>query len=180
MDVIGGQLPQSAGNPIYPGTLVTGPLLAGSIFHTSGASPAGLGSSGPALANVGYAVMCQSESITQATNGGSAGVWTSTNLIIPAQSQILRMSLLVSTAWTGGAATLGIGIVGTAAFFTAAGAITANALGLVLTATPGTDATRVANWKNVGTTDAQIMITSTNTGSGAGVLFIEYLQGINL
>ena len=44
---------------------------------------------------------------------------------------------------------------------------------------PGTNTTAIANWDNVGTTDVQIVVTSGNTGSGAGTLTVFYIQGIN-
>lgn len=179
MDINGGQIIQSNGNPVWPTTTLTGPLVAGNVMHGDGSGNlAGLGGSN-GMANAGYAIMAQTGRVTQATNGGSAGVFTSPDLIIPAQSQILRLGLAVVTDWDGAAATLGIGIPGTAAFFTAAAAINGGAIGPVSLIGPGTDATRNANWLNVGNQDVQIMLTSTNTGNGVGFLTVEYIQGIN-
>jgi hypothetical protein len=62
---------------------------------------------------------------------------------------------------------------------TAANAVTASALGQI-TITPGTGATQIANWDNVGNTDVQLFVTSANTGSGVGTLTVFYVQGINL
>ena len=45
---------------------------------------------------------------------------------------------------------------------------------------PGTSATRVATWIDVGTTDVQIFILSTNTGAGVGAIVVNYMQALNL
>lgn len=180
-DIIPGNYPNNNGSPALPGTTFQGPLLAGNVLNSDGTGTlAGLGNT-IGTQNVGYVVMGQSQVVTQA-NGGCS-------ITIPAQSQILSMSLMVTTAWTGAASTLGIGATaGTSAAtaFTAAGAVAGGTLGLV-TITPGTTASRIANWDNVsnatfqtgGPTDVQILVTSTNTGSGVGTLTVTYLQGIN-
>lgn len=159
-------------------TVLTGPIKAGNVLQSDGTGNlAGEGGSS-GTANVGYAVMAQSEVITQATNGGSAGVYT-TSIVIPAGSQILGIDLLVTTAWTGTAKTLGIGTTASATALTAAGAVDATAKGIV-SANPGTVDAAIANWKDVGTTDIQVKVTSTNTGSGVGVLSVRYIQSNNL
>src|ERR1700689_1194559 len=188
MDVNGGQLTQTYGNPVFPGTAFTGPLLAGNIQHTDGTGNlAGLGETSTGTANVGYVHMSQACVITQANgtatgapNGvATAGVYT-TNIVIPAQSAITAMKLRVTTAFSGTATTLGIGNTSSATAYTAASAVvTSGALGDV-TITGGTVSADLLNWDNVGNTDVQIVVTSTNTGSGVGTLYVEYLQGINL
>jgi hypothetical protein len=179
MDVNGGNYPNPNGSSIFPGTQLQGPITAGNIMHSDGSGTlAGLGATAGGTANVGYCVMGQSQPITQATNGTSAGVYT-TNIVIPAQSQIVSMKIIVTTAFTGGATTLGIGTSVSATAFTAASAVvTSGALGQVIL-NPGTSLTQIANWDNVGNTDVQIVVTSTNTGSGVATLIVEYLQGIN-
>ncbi len=169
MDVNGGQLTQTNGNPIFPGTAFTGPLLAGNIQHTDGSGLGGLGDS-TGTANVGYALMVQAMPVTQASGA--------TTIVIPAQSQIIGIYLMVTTAWTGVATTMGIGTTASATALTAAAAVQGSTLGLV-TVTPGTGATQIGNWDNVGSTDIQIAVTSTNTGSGVGTLTVLYAQGIN-
>jgi hypothetical protein len=159
-------------------TVFTGPIKAGNVLQSDGTGNlAGAGGSS-GTANVGYVVMAQSENITQATNGSSAGVYT-TGIVIPADSQILSIQLLVSTAWTGAASTLGIGTTASATAFTAAGAVAGGTKGVV-SANPGTVDAAIANWKDVGTTDVQVKVTSTNTGSGVGVLTVTYVQSISL
>jgi len=179
-DINGGVSPNPNGSPIFPGTTFTGPLLAGNVEHSDGSGTlAGVGGQN-GTANVGYAHMAQSEVITQAASAGQgAGVYK-TGIVIPAQSQITAIKLMVTTAFTGSATTAGIGSSASATAFTAANAVvTSGALGIV-SVTPGVVAGNIANWDNVGNTDVQIVVTSTNTGSGVGTLTVEYIQGINL
>lgn len=180
MDVQPGQLTQSSSNPAGPATLVSGPILAGNIKESDGsANLAGVGSMAGGISNVGYAVMAQSAVITQATNGSVAGVFTAAQLVIPAQSQILDITLMVTTAWTGASKTVGIGNTVSATAYTAAGAGDGSARGRIVFS-PGTDATAIGKWDNVGTSDVELVITSTNTGNGVGTLTVRYLQGVNL
>lgn len=159
-------------------TTFTGPIKAGNVLQSDGSGVlAGEGGSS-GIANVGFAVMAQSQAITQATNGGSAGVFT-TDIVIPAGSQILSITLLVTTAWTGAATTLGIGTTASATALTAAGAVAGGTKGVV-SANPGTVDAAIANWRDVGTTDIQVRVTSTNTGNGVGVLTVTYIQSNNL
>lgn len=178
-DITGGQQTQTNGDPITPGTYFTGPVIAGSILASDGTNVlAGAGSS-QGTANAGYVVMSQSCVITQATNNGVAGQFVCP-IVIPAQSQIHSIKVMVTTALTGGATTLGIGTSASATALTAASAVvTSGALGQV-TVTPGTGATQIGNWDNVGAADIQIVVLSTNTGSGVATLTVTYAQGINL
>lgn len=179
-DINGGQTTgQTNGNPIFPGSQFTGPVLAGNVFNSDGTNTlAGVGEQS-GTANVGWARLAQSCVITQATNDGTAGQFACP-IVIPAQSQITGIKLMVTTAWTGAATTLGIGSSASATAFTAANAVvTSGALGQI-SIVPGTGATQIGNWDNVGTQDVQIVILSTNTGSGVGTLTVEYIPGINL
>lgn len=146
-------------------TTFTGPIKAGNIINTSGTTV------GTDVANVGYVVMSQSSAVTQASGA--------TSIVIPANSQITSIRITVTTAWTGAATTFGVGNTVSATAYTAAGALDGAAIG-ILTATPGTDATRNANWIDVGTTDRKILVTSTNTGSGVGIVTVNYVQDANL
>jgi hypothetical protein len=179
-DITGGQLTPSNGDPALPGTTFMGPLIAGNIIASDGTGNlAGVGAMSGGTANAGFAVMAQACVVTQATNSGSAGQFVCP-IVIPAQSKILRMDLMVTTAWSGGATTLGAGTGASATALTAAGAIvTSGALGRV-SITPGTNATAIGNWDNVGTQDIQIVLLSTNTGTGVGTLTVEYIPSINL
>lgn len=174
-----GAFTQPNGSPALPATEFQGPLIVGSVLASDGTGNlAGVGGT-IGTCNQGYVSMTQSCVITQATNTGTAGQFACP-IVIPAQSQIRAIKLMVTTAWTGGATTLGIGTGASATALTAANAVvTSGALGQV-TVTPGTGATQIGNWDNVGTQDIQIVVLSTNTGSGVGTLTVDYTQGINL
>lgn len=146
-------------------TTFTGPIRAGNILNTSGTTL------GKDVTNVGYVAMVQSSAVTQASGA--------TSIVIPANSQIVSIKVFATTAWTGVATTFGVGTTASATFLTAAGALDAAAIG-PLDATPGTDATRNGNWIDVGTTDRKILVTSTNTGSGVGVIVVTYVQARDL
>lgn len=143
----------------------TGPIKAGDIINTSGSTL------GADVKNTGWVVMGQSSAVTQASGA--------TDIVIPANSQIVSISVMVTTAWDGAATTFGIGSTADATALTAAAALNGSAVG-PLTATPGTDATRAAAWIDVGTTDIKIAVTSTNTGAGVGVVTVTYLQARDL
>jgi hypothetical protein len=177
MNVRGGQIIQSNGNPVFPGTKLTGPLLAGNILRTGGQNLAGVGSQAQdALANVGYAKMIQAARVTQAASAGQApGVFVSPDLIIPAQSMILSIASIVLAAFTGAAATFGVGNTVNPIAFTPAGAMTAPATELITAAA----APQLGNWINCGQIDEQLVFTSTNTGTGVMLVLVEYIQGIN-
>jgi hypothetical protein len=130
------------------------------------------------VANVGYVEMVQTVAVTQATNGTTAGLYTTT-IVIPAQSQILSIDLFVNVAWTGAASTFNVGTSATATELAIASDNTGVAIGR-LVVIPGTNATRVNNWVDVGTSDVRIYVLSTNTGSGTGYLSVRYAQAINL
>lgn len=184
-----GQSPNPNGSPVQAGTLFTGPILAGNVKDSDGSGTlAGLGGSSGS-ANVGYAVMAQSEAITQATNGTVAGLYT-TGIVIPAQSKILRITVDVTAAWSGGASTMGVGAsAGTTAAtaFTAATGVAGGTTPAKVAAVPAT-AAQLANWDNVSNAtfqtvapqDVQIVVQSANTGTGLGVITVEYIPGINL
>lgn len=185
-DVNGGQYPNPNGSPIGPGTHTTGPYLSGGVLHSDGTGTlAALGGTS-GTANVGYVVNSQTAVVTQATNGTSAGVFT-TGIVIPAQSQIHSIKMMVTTAWTGGTTTFEIGATAgtTAATAFAAAGIAGGTAGQI-SITPTTTA-QIANWDNTsnatfqagGPVDVQIVVTSANTGSGVGTLTITYAQGIN-
>jgi hypothetical protein len=146
-------------------TTFTGPIKAGNILNTSGTT---LGSD---VANVGYVVMAQSSPVTQASGA--------TSIVIPANSQIVDIKVMVTSVWSGVATTFGVGTTASATFLTAAAALDGAAVG-PLSATPGTDATRAGNWIDVGTTDRKIAVTSTNTGTGTGVITVTYVQAADL
>ena len=146
-------------------TTFSGPIRAGTISNTTGTTL------GDNVANVGQVVMCQSQAVTQADG--------TTNIVIPANSQIVAIELSVDVIWTGVATTAGIGWTGDATALTAAAAVAGGTLGII-SATAGADATRVNNWADVGTTDRRILVTNTNTGDGEGFITVRYVQNNNL
>jgi hypothetical protein len=159
-------------------TTFTGPIKAGNVLNSDGTNNLAGAGGDSGMANVGYAVMAQSEAITQATNGATAGVYT-TEIVIPANSQIISINLLVSAVWSGAASTLGIGTTASATALTAAAAVAGGTKGVVV-ANPGTVDAAIANWRDVGADDIRILVTSTNTGTGVGVLTVTYIQSNNL
>jgi hypothetical protein len=146
-------------------TTFSGPIKAGTIKDTTGTT---LGSD---VKNTGQVVMCQSQAVTQADG--------TTNIVIPANSQIVAIELSVTAVWDGVASTAGIGWTGDATALTAAAAVAGGTLGII-SATAGADATRVGNWADVGTTDRRILVTNTNTGAGTGFITVRYVQNNNL
>ena len=146
-------------------TTFSGPIRAGTIRDTTGSTV------GVNIANVGQVVMAQSQKVLQSS--------ALTNIVVPANSQIVEITLYVTTAWDGVASTLGLGTTALATAFTAAGAVAGGTVGIV-SVTPGTDATRTAAFVDVGTTDVKIAVTSTNTGAGVGYLVVRYIQNNNL
>ena len=146
-------------------TTFSGPIKAGTIRNTTGTT---LGSN---YKNVGQVVMSQSEAVTQASGA--------TTIIIPANSQILTITLSVNVVWTGGASTLGVGTTASATAFTAADAVAGGTLGIIkITATAS--AAVVNRWTDIGTSDNRIIVTNTNTGAGTGYLTVQYVQNNNL
>ena len=143
----------------------TGPIKAGDVLNTTGTTAG-------TIKNVGFVVMAQAVSITQA--GTAAALATS--IVIPANSHIVNIQILVSTAWTGAATTISLGTTATATELVSAGA--GGTIGLSALA-PGASAPRTAKWSNVGTSDVIIYALSANTGDGVGDLVVRYIQAEN-
>lgn len=148
-------------------TTFSGPIRAGNIPNTTGTT---LGND---VANVGSVVMVQHVPVTQAGTATALG----TSIVLPANSHILSIQMLTTTAWTGAATTISIGTSATSTELVSAGSLAAIGLNLL---TPGTDATRTANWDDTGTADKRVFALSANTGSGVGTLTIRYIQAHDL
>jgi len=148
-------------------TTFSGPIKAGTISNTTGTTV------GDDVKNTGQVVMCQSVAVTQAATS------TETDIVIPANSQIVAAELSVTAIWSGGASTTGLGFVGNATALTAAGGVAGGTLGII-SITAGANATRVANYADVGSSDVRILLTNTNTGTGTGFLTVRYIQNNNL
>jgi hypothetical protein len=146
-------------------TTFTGPIKAGNVLNTTGTTPG-------TVKNVGFVAMAQTASITQA---GSATA-LATAIVIPAYSHILNVQFLTTVGWNGAAATISIGTSATSTELVVGQSLAA--IGLA-SANPGTDATRTANWSNVGASDVIIYALSANTGDGVGDLIVRYIQAEN-
>ena len=138
-------------------TTFSGPVKAGTIREGAGT-------------NTGFVVMAQSAEVTEVNAFGT------TSIIIPANSQIVDIKCLVTTAFDNGTNTLDVGIASDTDLYV--DGINTAAVGLVnmTAATTGTE----ANWKNVGTSDVTIVFISPQAGNGAGVLTVEFIQNRNL
>ena len=138
-------------------TTFSGPVKSGTIRE--GAS-----------ANVGTVVCAQSAAITELAAN------TATSIIIPANSQITNMYVLVQTAWDGGTNTLDVGTSADPDLYCDGLAVTALGNHRVTATATGTE----ANWKDIGTSDVTVYYDSVAGGNGVGVLTVQYLQNRNL
>ena len=147
-------------------TTFTGPIQAGDVIDT-------VGTTAGSVKNVGTVVTVQSAAITQSGTATAA----TTGICIPANSHILRIDILATTAWNGSASTISIGTSATSNELVSAGSVSAIGLNQL---TPGTSATRTALWIDVGASDVLIYALSANTGAGVGWLQVTYVQAENL
>ena len=147
-------------------TTFSGPVRSGSISNTTGTTV------GTNMANVGSMLVTQTQAVTQAAP-------LTTNIIIPANSQLVFAKLFVSVIWNGAASTTGLGYVGDATAFTAAGGIAGGTLGII-EITAGANKARVDAWADIGTTDRRLLLTYPNVGTGVGWLSVGYIQNANV
>jgi hypothetical protein len=148
-------------------TTFSGPIRAGDIPNTTGTE---LGTN---VRNVGSVVMVQHVPITQAGTATALG----TTIVLPADSHILNMQMVVTAVWSGAASTFSVGTSATSTeLVSGAAGGTIGVIGLL----PGTDATRTAAWDDTGTTDKRIFVLSANTGTGVGTLTVRYIQAHDL
>lgn len=150
-------------------TTFSGPIKAGNIFNTTGTT---LGTN---VKNVGAAVLTQSSTValTHATTAATA-----LGIIIPANSQIISISIQVESLFTASnTATIAVGNSSSSATNVAAAtAISATATGAVmLPASAGA-------WRTVGTTDVQLYgITVANSATaGKARIVVTYSQNASL
>lgn len=148
-------------------TTFSGPIRAGDIANTTGTTV------GTNVANVGSVVMVQHVPVTQAGTATALG----TPIVLPANSHILAIQMLTTAAWTGAATTISLGTSATATELVSGGALASVGINAL---TPGTDATRTANWDDTGATDRRIFALSANTGTGVGTLTVRYIQAHDL
>ena len=148
-------------------TTFSGPIKAGTIKETTGTTV------GTDMKNTGQVLMSQTEAVTQ------AATTSTTNIILPANSQLVYAKLFVSVVWNGAATTAGLGYVGDATAFTAAGGIAGGTLGII-EITAGANKARVDAWADIGSTDRRLLLTYNNTGTGVGWLSVGYIQNADV
>ena len=150
-------------------TTFSGPIKAGNIFNTTGTT---LGTN---VKNVGSAVLTQSSIVALTHSTTSA---TALGIIIPANSQIISISIQVESLFTASnTATIAVGNSSSSATNVAAAtSISATATGAVmLPASAGA-------WRTVGTTDVQLYgITVANSATaGKARIVVTYSQNASL
>ena len=148
-------------------TTFSGPILAGGIKNTTGTTV------GTNMKNTGHVLMSQTEKITQ------VAATTTTDIIIPANSQLVSADLYVSVIWSGVGSTVGLGYVGDATAFTAAQAIAGGTLGIIKI-TAGAVKANVDAWADVGTSDRRLLLTYDNLGNGEGWITVTYIQNVDV
>ena len=150
-------------------TNFSGPITAGNIRNTTGTIV------GTDVKNTGQVLMSQSFSFTFATEGAA----TDTNVVIPANSQIVSVDVNVETAFNdSGADILEVGSSADTDLYvndTVISAVGSIAMGA---------AALCANWKDIGTSDVRIGFiyngANNDASAGAATVTINYLQNNNL
>ena len=154
-------------------TTFSGPIKAGTINNTTGTS---LGTN---IKNVGQVVMAQTFSTGATLASGASGPNT-TDVVIPANSQIIDIVLDKPTAMGNATCVFSIGdtVGGNATFINSYNITTGSGAGR---AYPTTEAGGALAWADVGTSDVRITWTSTGaTNAGEVRATILYQQNINL
>ena len=149
-------------------TTFSGPIKAGTIPVTTGTTV------GSDMKNVGQVVMGQSASFDFEDTSA-----TSTDIIIPANSQIVDIDVNVQVAFNGsGTDLIDIGIVGNPDLYV--DGLSIAAIGKIALGTTAL----CANWKDIGTSDVRIQIQTTDGGgdasAGTATFTVSYLQNNNL
>ena len=150
-------------------TNFSGPITAGNIRNTTGTTV------GTDVKNTGQVLMSQSFSFTFATEGAA----TDTNVVIPANSQIVSVDVNVETAFNdSGADILEVGSSADTDLY-----VNDTVISAVVSIAMGT-AALCANWKDIGTTDVRIGFiyngANDDASAGAATVTISYLQNNNL
>ena len=150
-------------------TTFSGPIKAGTISNTTGTVV------GTNVKNTGQVLMAQSFSVAVAQEGAA----TNTNVVIPANSQIVSVNVNVETAFNdSGTDILEVGSAADTDLYvndtviSAVGSIAMGATALC------------ANWKDIGTSDVRIGFIyngqNQDATTGAATVTISYLQNNNL
>ena len=150
-------------------TTFSGPIKAGTIANTTGTTV------GTNVKNTGQVLMSQSFSFAYTTEGTA----TDTNVVIPANSQIVSIDVNVETAFNdSGADILEVGSSADTDLYV--NDVSIAAVGPAALGTAGL----CANWKDIGTSDIRIGYiyngANNDASAGAATVTINYLQNNNL
>ena len=150
-------------------TTFSGPIKAGTISNTTGTTV------GTNVKNVGQVLMSQSFSFAYGTEGAA----TDTNVVIPANSQIVSVDVNVETAFNdSGSDILEVGSSADTDLYVNDTDI--SAVGSIAMGT----AALCANWKDIGTSDIRVGYiyngANNDASAGAATVTINYLQNNNL
>ena len=150
-------------------TTFSGPIKAGTIANTTGTTV------GTNVKNTGQVLMSQSFSFDYTVEATA----TSTNVIIPANSQIVSIDVNVETAFNdSGADILEVGSSADTDLYV--NDVSIAAVGPAALGTAGL----CANWKDIGTSDIRIGYiyngANNDASAGAATVTINYLQNNNL
>ena len=150
-------------------TTFSGPIKAGTIANTTGTTV------GTNVKNTGQVLMSQSFSFAYTTEGTA----TDTNVVIPANSQIVSIDVNVETAFNdSGADILEVGSSADTDLYV--NDVSIAAVGPAALGTAGL----CANWKDIGTSDIRIGYiyngANDDASAGAATVTINYLQNNNL
>ena len=150
-------------------TTFSGPIKAGTISNTTGTTV------GSNVKNVGQVLMSQSFSFAYSTEGSA----TDTTVVIPANSQIVRIDVNVETAFNdSGNDLLEVGSSADTDLYV--NDVSIAAIGKIALGT----AALCANWKDIGTSDIKIGYiyngANNDASAGAATVTINYLQNNNL
>ena len=137
-------------------TTFSGPVKAGSVRE--GAS-----------ANVGFVKMAQTGTWSQSTTAAKTGIR------LPANSQILEITINLTTACTAANISMGTNSTSTNLFTALAAGTAANVFKL---GSAGTKAD-TDTWANIGSDDVDIYIDFSAGSAGEGYVTVEYIQNIN-
>ena len=150
-------------------TTFSGPILAGTIKNTTGTTV------GTDVKNTGQVLMSQSFSFDYTVEATA----TDTNVVIPANSQIVRIDVNVETAFNdSGNDLLEVGSSADTDLYV--NDVSIAAIGKIALGT----AALCANWKDIGTSDIRIGYiyngANNDASAGAATVTISYLQNNNL
>ena len=150
-------------------TTFSGPIKAGTISNTTGTTV------GTDVKNTGQVLMSQSFSFDYSVEGTA----TDTTVVIPANSQIVRIDVNVETAFNdSGTDILEVGSSADTDLYV--NDVSIAAVGKIALGT----AALCANWKDIGTSDIKVGYiyngANNDASAGAATVTISYLQNNNL